>query len=164
MSADCIIKAFSGCPCPPGHCTERPITTAPVTFTSWRIQALTCIAFGFVAAIVSAAWMGTSLDSNDGRPIMTINGHIKREGIMSTISVAEAKAGFASLVDEAANGEFVTITRHGKPAAVLVSVEAAEAARKALNKPRPNFGDFLLSFPGGVELERNPSKMRDADL
>ena len=83
---------------------------------------------------------------------------------MSTMSVAEAKAGFAGLVDDAAKGEFVTITRHGKAAAVLVSVEAAEAARKALKKPRPNFGDFLLTFPGGVELERNPAPMRDADL
>lgn len=83
---------------------------------------------------------------------------------MSTISVAEAKAGFANLVDEAANGDFVTITRHGKPAAVLVSVEAAEAAKKALKRPIPNFGDFLLTFPGGVDLDRNSSKMRDADL
>jgi len=83
---------------------------------------------------------------------------------MSTISVAEAKAGFANLVDEAANGDFVTITRHGKPAAVLVSVEAAEAAKKALEKPKPNFGDFLLTFPGGVDLDRSSSKMRDVDL
>ena len=83
---------------------------------------------------------------------------------MSTVSVADAKAGFAALVDEAANGEFVTITRHGKPAAVIVSVEAADAARKALSKPRPNFGDFLLTFPGGVDLKRNPSKSRALDL
>ncbi|ANL26927.1 type II toxin-antitoxin system antitoxin Phd/YefM family protein [Rhizobium phaseoli] len=164
MSADCIIQAFGGCSCPPDLCAERPVTPAPVTFVSWRMQALTCLAFGLVTAIVSAAWMGISLDSNVRKPIMTINGHINRESVMPTISVAEAKAGFASLVDEAANGEFVTITRHGKPAAVLVSVEAAEAAKKALNKPRPNFGDFLLSFPGGVELKRNPSKMRGVDL
>jgi len=83
---------------------------------------------------------------------------------MSTISVADAKAGFANLVDQAASGEFVTITRHGKAAAVLVSVEAADAARKALKRPRANFGDFLLTFPGGVDLKRNPSKMRDVDL
>ncbi|OCW59626.1 type II toxin-antitoxin system Phd/YefM family antitoxin [Hoeflea olei] len=83
---------------------------------------------------------------------------------MSTASVKDAKAGFAALVDDAANGEFVTITRHGKPAAVLVSVEAAEAARKALTMPKPDFGAFLLSFPGGLDLERNPSPMRDADL
>lgn len=83
---------------------------------------------------------------------------------MSSISVAEAKAGFAGLVDEAAKGEFVTITRHGKPAAVMVSVEAAEAAKKALMMPRANFGDFLLTFPGGADLERDHSDIRGADL
>ncbi len=83
---------------------------------------------------------------------------------MSTMSVADAKAGFASLVDEAANGDFVTITRHGKPAAVLVSVEAAEVAKRALKTPRPNFGDFLMSYPGPADLERNPSKMREVDF
>lgn len=82
----------------------------------------------------------------------------------TTISIAEAKAGFSSLVDEAAKGHFVTVTRHGKPAAVLVSVEAAEAARKAMEKPKANFGDFLLSFPGGLEPDRHPSTLRDIDL
>ena len=83
---------------------------------------------------------------------------------MSTMSIADAKSGFASLVDEAAGGEFVTITRHGKPAAVLVSVEAAEAAKRALTKPRPNFADFLLAYPGPSDLEGNPSPMRDVDF
>ncbi|MBY4633433.1 hypothetical protein [Rhizobium croatiense] len=64
MSADCI-KAFSGCPCPPGHCVERPIIPAPVTFISWRTQTLACIAFGLVAAIASAAWMGSQLKHHD---------------------------------------------------------------------------------------------------
>jgi prevent-host-death family protein len=80
---------------------------------------------------------------------------------MSSMSVADAKAGFASLVDDAANGEFVTITRHGKPAAMLVSVEAGEAAKRAMTHPRPNFGEFLMSYPGPADLERNPSPMRD---
>jgi len=83
---------------------------------------------------------------------------------MSIVSMTDAKAKFAELVDEAASGEFITITRHGKPAAVLISVEAAEAARKAMIKPQANFGEFLMSFPGGIELERNPSRMRDVDL
>ncbi len=83
---------------------------------------------------------------------------------MATMSVADAKARFAGLVDDAANGEFVTITRHGKPAAVLVSVKAAEAARKAMRAPKPNFGDFLMTYPGGADPERDPSGMRDADL
>ncbi|AJC78274.1 hypothetical protein EFR00_17585 [Rhizobium sophoriradicis] len=64
MSADCIIKAFSGCPCPP-NCVERRATPTPLTFVSWRIQALACIAFGFVIAIVSAAWMEPQLKHRD---------------------------------------------------------------------------------------------------
>ncbi|HCL66273.1 MAG TPA: prevent-host-death protein [Rhizobium sp.] len=83
---------------------------------------------------------------------------------MSTISLKDAKAGFSSLVDEAVKGEFITITRHGKPAAVLVSVEAAEAAKKALKKKRPSFADYLLRFPGGIEIERNRSASRDVEL
>lgn len=80
---------------------------------------------------------------------------------MVQISLKEAKAGFSGLVDQATKGEFVTITRHGKPVAALVSIEAAEAARRLLRKSRPNFGDYLTGFPGGVELTRNPSRMRD---
>ncbi len=83
---------------------------------------------------------------------------------MSSVSVAEAKACFAGLVDEAASGEFVTITRHGKPAAVLVSVETADAAKRMLNKNRPNFGDFLLSYPGGTDINRYSSGMRENDF
>jgi prevent-host-death family protein len=83
---------------------------------------------------------------------------------MSQVSLKDAKAGFSALVDEAMKVEFVTITRHGKPVAALVSIEAAEAAKKALNKTRPNFGEYLLHFPGGIEFERNKSKMRDVEF
>jgi prevent-host-death family protein len=83
---------------------------------------------------------------------------------MATVSLRDAKAGFSNLVDEAIKGEFVTITRHGKPVAALVSIKAAEAAKKVMGKLRPNFGEYLMTFPGGVELERNSSKMRDVDL
>ncbi|MFX9089546.1 type II toxin-antitoxin system Phd/YefM family antitoxin, partial [Acinetobacter baumannii] len=44
---------------------------------------------------------------------------------MPTINLRDAKAGFSSLVDAAVKGEIVTITRHGKPVAALVSVEVA---------------------------------------
>ena len=83
---------------------------------------------------------------------------------MTRVSVAEAKAGFSGLVDEAAKGEFVTITRHGKPAAVLVSIEAANVAISAMKNTRPNFGDFLLSYPGGFDIERDSSKMGEAEF
>jgi prevent-host-death family protein len=83
---------------------------------------------------------------------------------MPTVTLRDAKAGFSNLVDEAMKGEVVTITRHGRPVAALVSIEAAEAAKKSMRRARPNFGEYLMSFPGGVEFERNPSKMRDVDL
>ncbi|MDR2212167.1 MAG: type II toxin-antitoxin system prevent-host-death family antitoxin, partial [Pseudomonadales bacterium] len=50
---------------------------------------------------------------------------------MPNASLKDVKAEFSSFVDAAVKGEFVTITRHGKPVAALVSIEAAELARKA---------------------------------
>lgn len=81
---------------------------------------------------------------------------------MKTISLRDAKAGFSNLVDEAMAGETVEITRHGKPVAAIVSIEAA---RKIVNESRrPNFGQFLVTFPGPLETERDTSTMRDVDL
>jgi prevent-host-death family protein len=82
---------------------------------------------------------------------------------MPTISLKDAKAGFSSLVDGAVKGEFVTITRHGKPVAALVSVEAAEIARKAMQRHRPGFVAYLRTFPGG-EFGRNQTPSRDVEL
>ena len=80
---------------------------------------------------------------------------------MKSVSLRDAKAGMSGLIDEVTKGETVTITRHGKPAAVLVSVEAAETL---LNRPKSNFGSFLLSFPGDIDLDRDQSPIRDIDL
>ena len=82
---------------------------------------------------------------------------------MSTISLKDAKSGFSGLVDKAFKGEFVTITRHGKPVAALVPVEAAEIARKATERKRPGLADYLKTFPGG-EFERNRTPSRALDL
>lgn len=82
---------------------------------------------------------------------------------MSTVNLKDAKTRFSGLVDDAIKGEFVTITRHGKPAAVLVSVEAAEIARKALGRTRLGLAAYLRTFPGG-EFERNRSPSRDVEL
>jgi prevent-host-death family protein len=88
---------------------------------------------------------------------------------MSTISLKDAKATFSYVIDQAASGEFVTITRHGRPAAVLVSPEAAQAAKKALAKDRPSLVQYLKSFPADVDLDdevfaRNSAPSRDVDL
>ncbi|WP_377292747.1 type II toxin-antitoxin system Phd/YefM family antitoxin [Rhizobium sp. SG2393] len=83
---------------------------------------------------------------------------------MANVSLKAAKASFSELVDEAAAGEFVTITRDGMPAAVLVSVQAAEEAKRAMARPRKSFADLLLAFPGGIEFERDQTPIRDIDF
>ena len=82
---------------------------------------------------------------------------------MLSINLKDAKANFSSLVDEAIKGEFITITRHGKPVAALVSVEAAQIARKAIGRRRAGLVAYLRTFPGG-EFERNRSPSRDVEL
>ena len=88
---------------------------------------------------------------------------------MATISLKDAKASFSHVVDQAAAGEFVTITRHGRPAAVLVSPSIADTAKKALSKDKSSLIQYLKSFPADVDLDdevfaRNPAPSRDVDL
>lgn len=82
---------------------------------------------------------------------------------MLTINLKDAKARFSSLVNEANQGEFVTITRHGTPVAALVSVEAAEIARKTMGTNRPRLVAYLRTFPG-ESFERNHTPSRDIAL
>jgi prevent-host-death family protein len=82
---------------------------------------------------------------------------------MLNINLKDAKAGFSSLVDQAIKGEFVTIMRHGKPVAALVSLEAAEIARKVIERKRSGLAAYLRTFPGG-EFERNRSPSREIEL
>lgn len=80
---------------------------------------------------------------------------------MKTMQVREAKAGFSSVIEAAENGEATIITKHGKPAAAVVPIEAA---RKLYPEKRPNFVDFLRTFPGGIDVERDETPMRDVDF
>lgn len=78
---------------------------------------------------------------------------------MKTLQVRDAKAAFSALVEAAERGEPTTITRHGKPAAVVVPVDMARQIY-----PEPSFADFLLSFPGSLEIERDETPLEAADL
>jgi prevent-host-death family protein len=80
---------------------------------------------------------------------------------METIQIRDAKAKFSALVEAAERGRPTTITRHGRPAAVLVPVEDA---RRMYPESAPSFADLLLSFPGGVEFERDTTPLREIDL
>ncbi len=79
---------------------------------------------------------------------------------MPIVNLKDAKASFSSMVDLAIKGQFITITRHGKPVAVLVPLEAAEIARKTMERKRPSFFAYLKGFPGGG-FERNEAPSRD---
>ncbi len=88
---------------------------------------------------------------------------------MKTISLRDAKASFSRVIDQAAAGEFVTITRRGRAAAVVVSVRAAEAARKVIRSGRPSLVQYLKTFPADLDptddvFSRNPAPSREVDL
>ncbi len=80
---------------------------------------------------------------------------------MQSIQIRDAKAKLSALVEAAEHGQPTTITRHGRPAAVLVPVADA---RRLYPENRPSFADLLLSFPGGAELDRDRTPLREVDL
>ena len=80
---------------------------------------------------------------------------------MSAVPLRDAKARLSELVAAAEKGEATTITKHGRPAAVLVSVEAATSL---LTKAKPSFAELLLSIPHEIPYERDPRPVRDVDF
>lgn len=65
----------------------------------------------------------------------------------SRYSIAKARANLAKIIDQAAAGETVELTRRGRPVAVVLSCEALERLRSG----RPRFGEAYRAF-----LERFP--------
>lgn len=59
---------------------------------------------------------------------------------MTTVNLKEARQRLGHLVDAAARGEVVTITRRGKKVAVLMPV------RNELRRPLPDLSDFRASI------------------
>jgi prevent-host-death family protein len=80
---------------------------------------------------------------------------------MKTVQLREAKASLSALVDAAVGGEPTTITRHGKPAAVLVPISAAQ---KIYPRGKPSFADWLLSIPHEIPFERNQTPPRKVEF
>ena len=80
---------------------------------------------------------------------------------MRTLPLRQAKASLSAVVEAAQHGEATTITKHGRPAAVVVPVEEA---RRLYPTKRPSFVDLLISMPEDLETERDPSPLRIPDL
>jgi antitoxin Phd len=78
-----------------------------------------------------------------------------------TWSVQDAKNRFSEVV-EAARRKPQTVTKHGKPAVVVVAAEEYERLHKLQHLNAPSFAEMLLSMPtGGEEFERLEGRMRD---
>lgn len=80
---------------------------------------------------------------------------------MRSLGLRDAKAGLSAVIEAAERGEATTITKHGRPAAVVVPVGDA---RRLYPPSRPSFATLLMSIPHVVEVERDPSPLREVDL
>ena len=78
-------------------------------------------------------------------------------------TVAEAKAKFSQMIEEARTNGPQTVTRNGRSAVVVVSVEEWE--RKI--RRRGTLADFFAESPlceSGIEIERMKGGFRDIEL
>lgn len=83
---------------------------------------------------------------------------------MKQMQLRDAKAKLSEVVDAVVNGEPTTITRHGVPVAMVVPFSKGEEMYPP--KPKKTFGQHLLEFPGGIDLDelRDRTPIREIDL
>jgi len=77
------------------------------------------------------------------------------------LQLRDAKASLSAVVEAAERGEATTITKYGKPAAVVVPVDDA---RRFYAAERPNFADLLMAIPYPIDAERDQTPSRELDL
>jgi antitoxin Phd len=73
----------------------------------------------------------------------------------------EAKGSLSAIVEAAERGEATTITKRGRPAAVVVPVEAS---KRLYGAPPRSLVDLLRAIPCPIDVERDPSAPRGTDL
>jgi antitoxin Phd len=80
---------------------------------------------------------------------------------MKTVPLRDAKATLSAIIDAAQHGEPTIVTKHGRPAAMIVPFDDG---RRIYPDDRPTFAKLLLSMPHEIEVERDTSPARDLDL
>ena len=81
-----------------------------------------------------------------------------------TWSVQDAKNRFSEVV-EAARRKPQTVTKHGKPAVVIVAADEFERLHKLEQLKAPSFAELLLAMPrGDVEFDRLKTTPRDVEF
>jgi antitoxin Phd len=79
---------------------------------------------------------------------------------MKTVGLREAKA-ISMIVDAAQHGEPTIVTKHGRPAAMIVPFDKG---RRIYPDSCPTFAELLLSMPHEIDVEHDASPVRDLDL
>lgn len=80
-------------------------------------------------------------------------------------SLQDAKNSFSAVVDAALHGHPQTVTKRGKPAVVILSVQEYERLHVRHDAGMPSFVDHLLSMPqGDPEFERQPVTLREIEF
>jgi antitoxin Phd len=83
---------------------------------------------------------------------------------MTVWSLQDAKNKFSAVVSAALKGEPQRVTRHGKPAVVIVSAEEFDRLLHQDKAEAPSFAEFLLSIPGGdASLDRQAIRPRELE-
>lgn len=80
---------------------------------------------------------------------------------MRTIQLRDAKANFSALVEAAERGEPSLITKHGRPAAMLMPIGQAE---EFYASRRPSLAEYLLTAPEPIEYERDRTPLPAAEF
>jgi antitoxin Phd len=79
-------------------------------------------------------------------------------------SIQDGKDGFSAMV-EASQRAPQMVTKHGRPAAVLVGAEEYERLKSTSGGKQKTFVEHLLDMPqGGEDFERLPFVMRDIEF
>lgn len=76
------------------------------------------------------------------------------------ISAAQAKSQLANCLRQAENGMPVIITRHGKPVAALVPVDALARSRRRDGREGGGLADLAGGWKGSDKLVRTLAKLR----
>ena len=85
---------------------------------------------------------------------------------MTDWQLQDAKNRFSAVVNAALAGEPQRVTRRGKPAVVVLSVEEYERLRKGKPENIPTFAEHLLAIPkgGDFDFERLPLPARPIEF
>jgi antitoxin Phd len=80
---------------------------------------------------------------------------------MKIIQLRDAKSGFSAIVDAAEKGEPTIVTKHGRPAVMVVSYVDGQ---RLYPSDRPSFAQLLTGMPYALETERDTSTLREIEL